>query len=273
MKYIIFTAAAAMLLLTLYLITENTLIMRVRHKRFGKGVRIMHISDIHKRRFGKNNCRISDAAKREKPDMTFITGDLVSRKETDFSASKKLLKELCEVAPVYFIYGNHEQSLITEELQKEFADMIDHTGVILLRNETVKAEVNGRSFNICGIEPVYTIYKKEENRRHYKDLDVITLIDMKKLVGDCPAGETLLLAHNPFFGSVYAEWGADYTFSGHVHGGVVRLFGIAMLSPERKFFPKYAKGAYDIGGKKLLVSGGLGKLRAFNPPEILIYEI
>ena len=65
MKYIIFTAAAAMLLLTLYLITENTLIMRVRHKRFGKGVRIMHISDIHKRRFGKNNCRISDAAKRE----------------------------------------------------------------------------------------------------------------------------------------------------------------------------------------------------------------
>lgn len=270
MKYLIFTAAAVMLLLTLYLIIENTLIMTVRHKKFGKGVRIMHISDIHRRRFGKDNCRISDAAKREKPDLIFITGDLVSRKETDFSVSKRLLKELCSVAPVYFIYGNHEQSLITEEMQKKFADMIDDTGVILLRNETVKAEINGRSFNICGIEPKYTIYKKDEC---YKDLDIVTLSDMKELVGDCPEGETLLLAHNPFFGKVYAEWGADYTFSGHVHGGVVRLFGIAMLSPERKLFPDYAKGVYDFSGKKLLVSGGLGKLRAFNPPEILVYEI
>ena len=60
---------------------------------------------------------------------------------------------------------------------------------------------------------------------------------------------------------------------GHVHGGAVRFFGIGMLSPERRFFPRYTKGVYDIGGKKLFVSAGIGKLRAFDPPEIVIYDI
>ena len=75
------------------------------------------------------------------------------------------------------------------------------------------------------------------------------------------------------FGEEYAKWGAKYSFSGHVHGGSVRLFGKALLSPERRFFPKYAKGVYDFGDKKLLVSAGLGKLRLFDPPEIVIYDI
>ena len=83
----------------------------------------------------------------------------------------------------------------------------------------------------------------------------------------------LLLAHNPFFGEAYSQWGADYTFSGHVHGGIIRLFGVGLLSPERKFFPKKTKGVYDYGGKKLLVSAGLGKFRLFNPPEIVIYDL
>ena len=114
------------------------------------------------------------------------------------------------------------------------------------------------------------MYKKNGG---YRDLDVIDKAYVEEKLGKCPEGEVLLIAHNPFFGEAYAEWGADYTFSGHVHGGIVRLFGVAMLSPERKFFPKYAKGVYDFGGRKLLVSAGLGKLRLFCPPEIVVYEI
>ena len=270
MRYILIFSAAVLLLLTFYLIYENVFMLTVRREKFGKGVKIAQISDIHRRRFGKENCRIWQKTAAEKPDVIFITGDLISRKVTDYEVSERLLNELCRIAPVYMIYGNHEQSIITEEKRSEFYDMLKRTDVVLLRNETVKAQINGRSFNICGIEPKYSIYKKNDC---YKDLDSITDEDMQTMIGECPDGETLLLAHNPFFGEVYSRWGADYTFSGHVHGGVVRIFGIGMLSPERKFFPEYAKGVYDIGGKKLLVSGGLGKLRAFNPPEIVVYEI
>ena len=35
----------------------------------------------------------------------------------------------------------------------------------------------------------------------------------------------------------YAQWGADLTLSGHVHGGVVIIpFKGGLLSPERDFF-------------------------------------
>jgi hypothetical protein len=46
-----------------------------------------------------------------------------------------------------------------------------------------------------------------------------------------------------------------------------------ILSPERKFFPKYNSGIYTIDTKKLLVSRGMGHskpgIRLFNMPEIL----
>lgn len=96
---------------------------------------------------------------------------------------------------------------------------------------------------------------------------------MDESLGKSPECETLLLAHNPLWGKVYADWGADYTFSGHIHGGAVRFLGIGILSPERRFFPKYSKGIYEIDSMKLCVSAGIGKKRLFNPPEIVIYKI
>ena len=140
----------------------------------------------------------------------------------------------------------------------------------MLKNESTETEINGRKIKVYGLLEDYGVYKKNGG---YRGLDSIYAQDLEKLMGHCPDGEVLLMAHNPFFGEAYAEWGAKYTFSGHVHGGVVRLFGIAMLSPERKLFPKNSKGVYTFGGMKLLVSAGLGKLRLFDPAEIVVYEI
>ncbi len=270
MRYLIIAAAAAALLLAADLVYENFFALKVRRESLGGGVRILHITDLHKRRFGRDNCRITEAVRAEKPDLIFLTGDIVSRNESDFSVTERLLCKLCSTAEVYFIYGNHEQSLITPDRAEHFAEMLARTGVKLLRNATVKAEVKGRSFNICGYELPYTVYKKNGG---YFRLDRITADDITAALGERPEGETLLLAHNPLFGREYAEWGADYTFGGHVHGGSVRLFGIGMLSPERRPFPRYSKGVYTINGRKLLVSAGLGKFRAFDPPEIVVYEI
>lgn len=270
MKYLIILAVMIAVILAVYIAFENLFMLKIRRERFGKGIRIMHISDIHKRRFGKDNCHISEVAKAEKPDLIFLTGDIVSRSEKDFSVSEKLLNELCEVSDVYFVFGNHEQSIVSPEKAKQFLNIISHTKVKLLSNNGITTEVKGRNINIYGLVLPYTTYKKNGTYFH---LDKITTADIKSMLGEAPQGETLLLAHNPLFGKEYAGWGADYTFSGHVHGGSVRLFGIGILSPERTFFPKYTKGIYSFGNKKLLISAGLGKIRAFNPPEIVIYEI
>ena len=269
MRYVVTILIAVAVVLAVYLLCENCILLTVRHVKLGKRLRIAHISDVHRKRYQGDNMLIAARVGQEKPDLIFITGDLVSRKEADFSVTEKLLRELRKIAPVYMIYGNHEQSLITRERARDFEAMLARTDVVLLRNSSESVEVGGSIFNICGIEPPYTTYKKGHG---YFNIDRLTVDDIRGLVG-YPIGETLLLAHNPIFGSEYAEWGADYTFSGHVHGGAVRLFGIGLLSPERKFFPKYTKGVYDIGGKKLCVSAGIGKLRAFNPPEIVVYDI
>ena len=72
---------------------------------------------------------------------------------------------------------------------------------------------------------------------------------MHDLLGECKE-HTVLLAHNPLFFSAYAEWGAALTLSGHIHGGVVRLPGIGgLLSPARRFMPRYAKSMSFICGQ------------------------
>ena len=84
----------------------------------------------------------------------------------------------------------------------------------------------------------------------------------------------ILLAHNPLYFEEYSKQNIDLILSGHVHGGMVRLpFIGAILSPERKFFPKYSSGVYELNNKKLVVSRGLGHsrpgIRLFNKREII----
>ena len=265
----LYIAVIILILLVLYFIYENFFMLTVRREKLGSGIKIAHISDLHKRRFGMNNERLVEKVKAEKPDIIIISGDLVSRSETDFSPAEALLKGLHELAPVYMIYGNHEQSIYRENL-RAFKKMLSRNQEILLRNGCAELTVKDRTLKIYGLLEDYGVYKKNGG---YRKLEVLKESDIEKLLGKCPDGEVLLLAHNPFFGEEYAKWGAKYIFSGHVHGGSVRIFGKAMLSPERRFFPKYAKGVYDFGDKKLLVSAGLGKLRLFDPPEIVIYDI
>lgn len=252
-----------------YAVFENRYLLTVRHESIGRGIRIAHISDLHKRRFGRDNIRLCQTVEREKPDVIFITGDLVSRKEKDLSTAKKTVEQLIKTAPVYMIFGNHEQDL-SDGLKAEYARIAEKSGAHLLRNEMAETEINGRKLKIYGLEESLDVYKKDGS---YRGLKVLEKSDITELVGDRPEGEVILLAHNPFFGEAYSQWGADYTFSGHVHGGIVRLFGIGLLSPERKLLPKNAKGVYSFGRMKLFVSAGLGKKRLFNPSEIVIYDI
>lgn len=257
-----------------YIFLENKFILKIRREFSGKNkendIKTAHISDLHKSRFGVNNSRICRVLRREKPDIIFITGDLVSRTENDFSGIKIFLENLNKIAPVFIIYGNHEQSL-PEILHNEFIQTVKKSGVILLENNSVNLKIKGRNLNIYGLKEDYKVYKNGDT---YRNLEKITPEILKNLLGKSPENKTtILLAHNPFFAEAYSEWGADYTFSGHVHGGLIRIFGKGILSPERKLFPEYSKGIYKIKKMKLCVSGGLGKFRIFNPPEIVIYRI
>jgi hypothetical protein len=260
-----------LIIFVLYAVAENRFMLSVRHEKLGGNIRAVHISDLHKRHFGVNNQYLCRKIRMENPDIIIVSGDIVTRDCTDFSVVESTLREMCGIADVYVIFGNHETDL-TDDAKKQFINAVKSSGAVLLRNETICIDIKNRRINLTGIELPHTVYKKDGG---YRSLDILTKSGMNELVGTKPDGDTILLAHNPLFADVYAEWGADYTVSGHVHGGMIRIpfTGKGLLSPERKLFPKYTKGIYEIGDMKLLVSSGLGKFRLFNPPEIVVYDI
>ena len=85
---------------------------------------------------------------------------------------------------------------------------------------------------------------------------------------------TLLLAHRPEFFEIYKEFNIDLVFSGHAHGGQIRLpFIGGILAPGQGLFPKYDGGLYTESNTNMIVSRGLGNsifpIRINNPPEIV----
>lgn len=222
--------------------------------------RMVMVSDVHKRRFGREQHRLISTVAQAKPEYIILTGDLISRDVTDFSQTEILLRGLAAIAPMLMVWGNHELDC-TETQQNTLRRLLQKYHVRLLENEIIQLE----NIHFAGLTLEQANYHNKSGFRHLKGY---TVEEMQAQLGFCPK-HTILLAHNPLFAKTYAAWGADVVLSGHVHGGVVRLPRIGgLLSPERKLFPAFSKGRYDLGKTILIVSGGLGKLRLFNPAEI-----
>jgi predicted MPP superfamily phosphohydrolase len=251
-------------------------------------MKIIHLSDLHNGEF-----KWFGIIKEENPDIIVCTGDMISRNTVDFQHIYRVLKTLTKIAPVLYSLGNHELTLSYINFKRlEFA--VKKSGAIWLDNETfcfkgifftgatLKSTVYRKYIGLDGVEKmtpevreriVNIVQNKEKMRISYRDLDYYTAEELGRDVKK-PNGYTILLAHNPMFFKEYAKWGADIVLSGHIHGGLFRLpfFG-GVLSPERKFFPKYDKGVYKLGEHYMHVSVGLSKFRFFNPPEIGIVTI
>ncbi len=227
--------------------------------------KLVHISDLHKKQFGAHNCRLLEKTAAQKPEYIVITGDLVSRDVSDFTEAEQLLAGLCRIAPVVMCIGNHELDL-PPHLLEHYREMVNRCGVHLLENETIS--LGGVRF--AGLRLTAAHYRSASG---YRGLAGLTAADITAALGECQP-ETVLLCHDPLFMQAFAEWGAPLVLAGHMHGGVVRLPKIGgLLSPERKFFPQYDKGRYQMGQTTMIVSGGLGKLRVANPSEIRVISM
>ena len=102
---------------------------------------------------------------------------------------------------------------------------------------------------------------------------------ISKLVGSASKDKyQVLIAHNPQYFPEYADWGADLSLAGHVHGGIIRLPLLGgVVSPSIALFPKYDGGEFKIGSKRMILSRGLGThtihVRMFNPGEIDVIRL
>ena len=237
-----------------------------------EGFRILHLSDLHSKSYGNDGEYLVEACEEFNPDIIVFTGDLFSRSENIFTIKRQvpMMKKLNQLAPLYYVWGNHEADV--PDKARLMNSRLSEEGITILRNEKVRI-YSGESFiELYGLELDESCYKNAEGG--YKDLTPVTQDMLRELLGEPdPANFNVLLAHTPMPFAEYASWGADFTMSGHCHGGMIRLpGGIGLLSPERKFFPKYTKGLYlcetDSGKSVMEVSAGLGKLRINNPEMV-----
>ncbi len=256
--------------LIIFVIVENRLydITRFRLKAKGlpqsfDGVKIAHLSDLHLKSSQGYDYKIVSMTRKLEPDYIFLTGDLITRNQTELKTQKEFIKYLSEIAPVYFVFGNHENDA-DEDIQKELMDF----PFTVLNNKCVSLEQGGDSVCLYGVNTSPEYYLGEN--LDYKNIPFLTTDKLTELIGEKKDMFNILLSHNPKFLNSYSEWGSDLVFSGHVHGGAIRLFGKGILSPERKFFPPFTEGVYKCGKTQMVVSRGLGKLRLFNHREIII---
>lgn len=233
------------------------------------GFRILQLSDFHNKSFGFENRYLLHKIHQTHPDIILMTGDMVSREDITLDTFYRLCKALGKEYRVYYTVGNHELDLNSADLHEMFS-RLKRYGIRILNNERVTLRRGGSALDLYGMWYDLRFYKdKRGNYRHPEKFDCD---EMHRLLGrKRPDTYSILMAHNPLDFDVYAAWGADLTFSGHVHGGVVRLgrYG-GLFSPGRRLFPKYYAGVYVQDGKKLLVSRGIGGPRLFNRPNLLV---
>lgn len=234
------------------------------------------LSDLHNKRYGKENEELIKAIDAANPDVLLVGGDMIvaSPGKTNLHA-KKFMAILAEKYPIYYGMGNHEyRSDIYPEkygdMYLEYTKPLKNQGVVFLRNETVSLE--DLHVKVRGIEI---------DRCYYKRFRVYPMEDTypEELLGKKTDDfYEIMLAHNPDYFKKYAAYGSDLVLSGHVHGGIIRLpFVGGIASPAVRFFPKYNGGLYKSGNTSMIVSCGLGThtlpLRIFNPAELIIIQI
>lgn len=221
------------------------------------GFRIVHISDLHNKDFGN---RLVNKIAELNPDIIVITGDIADSNHTNIETALEFAEKAAEIAPSYYVTGNHEYWLEISEREK-LLNGLESAGVKILSDETAAIEYNGKSFNLTGLD------------------DNTLMNDFRNILPSDKNSLNILLAHEPQYIDLYSSWGSvDLVLAGHAHGGqFIFPFIGGLIAPDQGFFPKYTDGLHKSADTSMIISRGLGNsiipLRLFNFPDIVCIDL
>ncbi len=230
------------------------------------GYRIAQISDLHNAEFGENHAKLLSILEKEQPNIIVITGDLVDANHTDMDIAVSFAEQATQIAPCYYVTGNHEAWLGEryDDLEKRLKDC----GVNVLRNQAERITANGDSVWLMGVDD--------------PDFAESGIFDLSSCIIAAKAEHTgneaeykILLSHRPELFHTYVKEGIHLVFCGHAHGGQFRLpFIGGLVAPNQGIFPQYDSGIYQEKDTTMVVSRGIGNsiipVRLNNRPEVVI---
>lgn len=244
-------------------VTRYTIRDRTLPKEFD-GFRVAQISDLHGVRFGKRQSALVKLIESEVPDMIAITGDLTG--DTGTGAAFELAKRTADIAPCFFVSGNHEHK--SARYYSYIRPRLTKLGVRVLDDKRTVIRRNGASVNIIGLaDPRFD---------GYRSAAALTDAKLRRL---CAPGFTILLSHRPELVHVYSKHNVNVAFAGHAHGGQIRIpfLNQGVFAPQQMFFPRYTAGVFAENGTQTIISRGLGTEtvipRFNNPPELVIVRL
>jgi predicted MPP superfamily phosphohydrolase len=207
--------------------------------------------------------------KEHEPDLILLSGDIVDD-VTPIIGTELLLSGIFNIAPIYYVTGNHEYwsndiQMIREKLKSY--------GVIVLSDNYASLELNGNEIIIAGIE--------DTDKKLYESPEYDQITNMQKAFTKLNEISLfkILIAHRPENIESYCNYSFDLIVSGHTHGGQVRIPYLinGLYAPNQGFFPRYAGGIYKHGTLTHIISRGLSinpRLpRIFNPPELVVIYV
>ena len=254
-----------------------------------KNVRVVFLSDLHCKMYGEGGTFLLEKIRELSPNLILIGGDMITAhpgKGTEMVES--FLKELNKSFPMVYAYGNHELRLklypeTYGDAWEKYTASLSEAGITITENGVFSLEDTG--INVISFSADRKYYKR------MKDTDMVPSYIEETVGKPDPSVYNILLAHNPVYSDVYAAYGADITLCGHLHGGLVRIpvpvshearekgahVMRGVFSPKLSLFPKYDAGKFDINGRFILISRGLGShsipIRVFNPGELMVIDL
>lgn len=225
-----------------------------------KGLKIVHISDIHSGSFMDKKAvqRGVDKILNENPDLVLFTGDLVNDLAVEMNDYMDVFNKVRAKMGVYSTLGNHDygeyvnwksEEMKTANLER-LKKVHEELGWRLLMNENIIFEKNNHKLALLGVE---NWSAKRNFSRHGK-------------LNEAYAGTEnipfkILMSHDP------SHWDAevrtkysdiDLTLSGHTHG---MQFGVEIpgfrWSPVQYMYKQWAD-LYEEGKQKLYINRGFG---------------
>ena len=229
------------------------------------------LSDLHSYVYGGDQLPLLQRVADEKPDLILLCGDIIDDKKPQ-SGAMLLLAGIVELAPCYYVSGNHEYW--SGDPQGIFS-LVESYGIRVLRNEWENVQIGTADIIICGADDPAR-YGGRTPKTYGND------VIYRRMLARFDRVQTdrfrILLAHRPEYMEEYASHAFDLALCGHAHGGQWRIPYVlnGLIAPNQGFFPAYAGGRYDLDGMVGIVGRGLmldWKPRLFNPPEIVTVDI
>jgi Predicted phosphohydrolases len=238
---------------------------RISFSKSSKGLKVLHISDIHINMFRINAEKIREIIRNENPDVLVFTGDYIE-KPVNASQFLDLLQRIKLNNKTYLCLGNHDYRAYANNPAGlgNFIKEINALQVEVLVNSSVCIEKNHFKYNIIGIDDL---------RGGNPDIE-------KAIAGCSPSATNIVITHNPDIALQLNRSQADYLFCGHFHGGQIWMpFNLEFFLLRKDVLCKKGKrrGLHKINGMNVYINRGLGTVvfpfRFMSRPEITVYNI